>query len=70
MNESIFHNSKLQNQLLEVSVKFKIHFLQFSNKYEAIIAQAGKLASRDLANKLTGSNTYFVKETFLHKLIL
>ena len=45
MNETIFHNSKLQNQLLEVSVKFKIHFLQFSSKYEAIIAQAGKLAS-------------------------
>ena len=31
MNESIFHNSKLQNQLLKVSVKFKIHFLQFPN---------------------------------------
>ena len=30
MNESIFHNSKLQNQLLKVSEKLKIHFLQFT----------------------------------------
>ena len=57
MNESIFHNSKLQNQPLKVSVKLKINLLQFTNKYEAI-AQ-GKLASREPANKLTGSNTYF-----------
>ena len=31
MNESIFHNSKLQKQLLKVSDIFKIHFLQFTN---------------------------------------
>ena len=49
MNERIFHNSKLQNhQLLKVSVKFKIHFLQFTNMRLLLTA-----------NKLTGSNTYF-----------
>ena len=48
MNESIFHNSKLQNQLLKVSEKFKIHFLQFTNMRLLLIA-----------NELTGSNTYF-----------
>ena len=48
MNESIFQNSKLQNQLLKVSVKFKIHFAQFTN-----------LRLLLTANKLTRSNTYF-----------
>ena len=48
MNESIFHNSKLQNQLLKVSVKFKTHFLQLTNMRLLLTA-----------NKLTGSNTYF-----------
>ena len=48
MNESIFQNSKLQNQLLKVSVKFKIHFAQFIN-----------LRLLLTANKLTRSNTYF-----------
>ena len=47
MNESIFHNSKLQNQLLKVSEKFKIHFLQFTNMRLLLTA-----------NKLTGSKTY------------
>ena len=49
MNESIFHNSKLQNQLLKkVSGKFKTHFLQFTNMRLLLTA-----------NKLTGSKTYF-----------
>ena len=48
MNESIFHNSKLQNQLLKVSVKFKIRSLQFTNMRLLVTA-----------NKLIGSNTYF-----------
>ena len=48
MNESLFHNSKLQNQVLKVSVKFKIHFLQFTNMRLLLTA-----------NKLMGSNTYF-----------
>ena len=54
MNESIFHNSKLQKQLLQVSDIFKIHFLQFTNMrllYWLVIANS--------TNKLTGSNTYF-----------
>ena len=45
---NIFHNSKLQNQLLKVSGKFKTHFLQFTNMRLLLTA-----------NKLTGSNTYF-----------
>ena len=48
MNESMFHNSKLQNQLLKVSVKFKIRSLQFTNMRLLVTA-----------NKLIGSNTYF-----------
>ena len=48
MNESLFHNSKLQNQLLKVSLRFKIHFLQFTNMRLLLTA-----------NKLTGSNTDF-----------
>ena len=47
MNKSIFHNSKLQNLLLKVSVKFKIHFLQFTNMRILLTAK-----------KLTGNNTY------------
>ena len=47
MNESIFHNSKLQNQLLKVSEKFNIHFLQFINMRLLLTA-----------NKLTESSTY------------
>ena len=45
---NIFHNSKLQNQLLKVSGKFKTHFLQFTNMRLLLTA-----------NKLTGSKTYF-----------
>ena len=48
MNGSIFRKSKLENQLLKVSVKFKIHFLQFTNMRLLLTA-----------TKLTGSNTYF-----------
>ena len=48
MDESIFHNSKIQSQLLKVCVKFKINFLQFTN-----------LKLLLTANKLTRSNTYF-----------
>ena len=42
VNESIglFHNSKLQNQLLKVSVKFKIHFCSLLIQYEAIGANS------------------------------
>ena len=47
MNKSIFHNSKLKNLLLKVSVKFKIHFLQFTNMRILLTAK-----------KLTGNNTY------------
>ena len=47
MNKSIFHNSKLQNLLLKVSLKFKIHFLQFTNMRIFLTAR-----------KLTGNNTY------------
>ena len=48
MNGSIFRKSKLENQLLKVSVKFKIHFLQFTNMRLLLTA-----------TKLTGSDTYF-----------
>ena len=61
MYESIFHNSKLQNQLLKLSVKFKIQFLQFTNMRLLLTA-----------NKLMESNTYFdvsYRKHFFHKLI-
>ena len=48
MRAYIFHNSKLQNKLLKVSEKFKIHFLQFTNMRLLLTA-----------NKLKESNTYF-----------
>ena len=46
MNESLFHNSKLQNQLFKVYIcTIKTHFLQFTNMR--------------LLGNLMGSNTYF-----------